>query len=540
MREFEIILGLVFVASLLQPISRRFDIPLAIAQVFGGIVLSALPLFPTVPFDPELTFVLFVPPLLYRAASTSSLRDTRKNARPIFLLAVALVLVTIAAVAAVAHSVAPRIPWTAAFVLAAIVAPSDADVTTQIVRRLGLPARLVTVLEGETLLNDTTAFVSYRMAVRAAAVGSFSLAWAAGAFVAIAIGGLAVGLTVGWVFRKLRPLFTDSIAVSTLSLMTPFAAYLIAEQFNASGVLAVVAAGAVASRSPLRTTSARTRVRTNVVWDTATFAIGALVFILIGLQIGRLVPEFFRRDALELSVAVLVISVTVLATRVLWIFPAAYVPRLVSRRLRARDPMPPWRALVILGWAGFRGGDTLVMALAVPLVTASGAPFPARQLVVAVAFGVILVTLIVQGFTLRPLIKLFALPRGDATEAEERRARLEAEQAAMKKLEEIGGLGHIPANALAQMRAAIGQRTRLDLDDADHAGGHTGLTLEDSIRDAEQQLREASREAVARLRDDEVTPFAAASERSVSIEMPSQTVSNLDHFVTQWMSFVVV
>jgi CPA1 family monovalent cation:H+ antiporter len=278
--SFEIILGLGFVATLLQPIARRFDVPLAIAQVFGGILLSALPFLPTAPFDPELAFVLFVPPLLYRAAATSSLRDTRKNARPIFLLAVALVLVTIAAVAAVAHTLAPRIPWTAAFVLAAIVAPSDADVTTQIVRRLGLPARLVTILEGETLLNDTTAFVSYRMAVRAAAVGAFSLAWAAGAFVLISVGGLAVGLAIGWVVRKLRPVVTDAVAVTALSLLTPFAAYLLAEQINASGVLAVVAAGAVASRTPLRSASARTRVRTNVVWDTATFAIGALVFTL--------------------------------------------------------------------------------------------------------------------------------------------------------------------------------------------------------------------------------------------------------------------
>jgi CPA1 family monovalent cation:H+ antiporter len=526
-REFEIVLGLVFAATLLQPIARRFDVPLAIAQVFGGIVLSTLPLFPTIPFDPELTFVLFVPPLLYRAASTSSLRDTRKNLRPILLLAVALVLVTIVAVAAVAHTIAPQIPWTAAFVLGAIVSPSDADVTTQIVRRLGLPARLVTILEGETLLNDTTAFVSYRMAVSAAALGSFSLGWAAWAFVAISVGGLAVGLAVGWLFRKLRPLVTDSIAVSTLSLLAPFAAYLLAEQIHASGVLAVVAAGAVASRTPLRTSSARIRVRTNVVWDTATFAIGALVFTLIGLQVGRLAPDFVRRDGLALALAVLVISAAVIGTRVLWMFPAAYIPRLASPRLRARDPVPPWRSLVILGWAGLRGGDTLVMALAVPLQTVSGAPFPARGTIVTVAFGVILVTLMVQGFTLRPLIKLFALPRGDAEGLEERRARVEAQQAAEKKLEEIGGLGHIPANALAQMRAAIVQRTKLDLDDTEHAaGGHTGLTLEDAIRDAEQQLREASREAVARLRDQEIIGDAAF--RRVISDLDLDEVRNID------------
>jgi Na+/H+ antiporter len=508
-RGIEVILGLILAATLLQPVARRLDVPLAIAQVFGGIVLSTLPFFPTVPIDPDLSFVLFVPPLLYRAASTSSIRDTRRNLRPILLLAVALVLLTIAAVAAAAHTIAPRIPWGAAFVLGAIVAPSDADVTTQIVRRLGLPARLVTILEGETLLNDTTAFVSYRMAVSAAAVGSFSLAWAAGAFILMTAGGLIVGIGLGLTIRKLRPLVTDPTTVSVLSLLTPFAAYLLAEQVHASGVLAVVAAGAVASRTPLRTVSARTRVRLNVVWDSATFGIGALVFTLIGLQIGRLIPQFLARGSLTLILGVIVVSVAVVLTRVLWIFGAAYLPEIIPRRLRSRDPRPAWRAMVVLGWAGLRGGDTLVMALAIPFQTASGQPFPARALVVAVGFGVIMLTLLVQGFSLRPLIKRFALPPEDELALEERKARLEAEQAALRSLDEIGGLGHIPANALAQMREAIAQRTRLDLDDTDHSAGHTGLTPEDSIRDAEQQIREASRDAVARLRDEEIIGDAA-------------------------------
>jgi CPA1 family monovalent cation:H+ antiporter len=392
---------------------------------------------------------------------------------------------------------------------------------------LGLPARLVTILEGETLLNDTTAFVSYRMAVGAAALGAFSLGWAAGAFVAITIGGLAVGLAVGWLLiRRLRSIVTDAVAVTALSLLTPFAAYLLAERIGASGVLAVVAAGAVASRTPLRTMSARTRVRINVVWDTTTFTIGALVFTLIGLQIGRLIPQFVGPEALGLALAVLVVSVAVIVTRVVWIYVAALVPRVVSARIRTRDPMPSWRALFVLGWAGLRGGDTLVMALAVPLQTASGAPFPARELVVTVAFGVILLTLLVQGFTLRPVIKMFALPRGNAAAEEERRARIEAEQAAIKRLEEIGGLGHIPANALAQMREAISQRTRLDLDDTDHSAGHTGLTLEDSIRDAEQEVREAARDAVARLRDEEVIGDAAF--RRVLSDLDLDEIRNVD------------
>jgi CPA1 family monovalent cation:H+ antiporter len=291
-------------------------------------------------------------------------------------------------------------------------------------------------------------------------------------------------------------------------------------------VLAVVAAGAVASRSPLKTSSARIRVRSNVVWDTVTFAIAALVFTLIGLQIGRLIPVFLRRDALSLTIGVVLVSVAVIVTRVLYVFVAAYVPRLASRRLRARDPIPPWRSLAVMGWAGLRGGDTLVMALAVPNQTPSGAPFPAREIIVTVAFGVILLTLLLQGFTLRPLIRYFALPLGDADGIEERRARLEAEEAAMKTLDEIGGLGHIPANALAQMREAINQRTRLDLDDADHAAGHTGLTVEDSIRDAEQQVREASRDAVARLRDEEV--IGDAVFRRVLSDLDLDEVRNID------------
>jgi Na+/H+ antiporter len=525
-REIEIILGLIFAATLLQPIARRLDVPVAIVQVFGGILLSALPFIPTVPINPDVTFVLFVPPLLYRAAATSSLRDTRRDLRPILALAVALVLLTIAVVAVLAHTIAPRIPWGAAFVLGAIVAPSDADVTTQIVRRLGLPARVVTILEGETLLNDTTAFVSYSMAIGAAAVGSFSLAWAAGAFLAMTAGGLIVGVAVGAVFRKVRPFLTDPAVVTVTSLITPFVAYLLAEQVHTSGVLAVVAAGAVASRTPVRDTSARTRVRLNVVWDTTTFGIATLVFTLIGLQIGRLIPQFLRRDALDLVTGVIVVSVAVVLTRLLWIFAATYLPRLASVQNRAGGHSPPWRALVVLGWAGLRGGDTLVMALAIPFQTSSGAPFPARPILVAVAFGVILLTLLVQGFTLRPLIKRFALPQEDELGAEERKARLVAEQAALTTLEEIGGLGHIPANALAQMREGISQRTRMDLDDTDHSAGHTGLTLEDSIRDAEQQVREAARDAVARLRDDEIIGDAAF--RRVVSDLDLDEIRNVD------------
>jgi len=260
-RDFEIILGLLVAATLVQPVARRFDVPVAIAQVACGVVLSAVPVVKSVALDPDIAFTIFVPPLLFWAALTGSVRDVRRNARPIVLLAVALVLVTTVAVAVVAHHAAPTLTWPAAFVLGASVSPPDADVTTSIARRLGVPARLVTILEGETLLNDTTSFVTYRAAVRATVVGTFSLAHAALAFGAIAAGGVAVGMIIGWLVAQLVRIVDDSVLETTVSLLTPLAAYLTAERLGASGVLAVVTAGFYLSRITPRVLSAGTRLR---------------------------------------------------------------------------------------------------------------------------------------------------------------------------------------------------------------------------------------------------------------------------------------
>jgi monovalent cation/hydrogen antiporter len=500
-RDFEIILGLLFVAALVQPLARHFDVPLAIAQVVCGLLLSPIPFVHRVEFDPELTFTLFVPPLLFWASTTSSVRDVRRNARPILLLAVALVLVTTAAVAAIAHAVAPGLPWASAFVLGAIVAPPDADVTTSIARRLGVPQRQVTILEGETLLNDTAAFVTYRMAVRAAVIGAFSLGQATVDFAAIAAGGVVVGIVIGWSVAQLTRLGADSLVETTISLVTPFAAYLLAEDLGASGVLAVVTSGFCFSRFTPRELSARTRVRARSVWETFTFLIGGLVFTLIGVQLGRFTPTLWRGGNLSLLRVAALVSATVICVRVIWVFLAAYVPRFASRRLRERDPYPSWRAVAVVGWAGLRGGDTLVMILAVPYQTAAGTPFPGRQTVIAVAFGVILATLIVQGLTLRPLIRRLALPHDETVDGEERHARLEAARASRKRLEELTARENLPRGAVSYLRAAISLRTRLDLDEIEHADGHDGQTSEDVLRQAEQELRDAAREAVVRLRD---------------------------------------
>lgn len=504
MHQLEIILGLLLVAALVQPLARRLDVPVAIAQVVCGLALAFVPLVGDLRIDPELTFALFVPPLLFWAALTGSLRDVRRNARPILLLAVALVLVTTATVGAIAHALVPELSWASAFVLGAIVAPPDADVTTSIARRLGVPQRLVTILEGETLLNDTAAFVTYRMAVRATVIGTFSLTMAAGRFVLIAAGGVIVGLLIGWAVSHITRLAANSVAETTVSLLSPFAAYLLAESVGASGVLAVVVAGFVLSRAVPHRISSRTRLRARSVWETVTFCVGGLVFMLIGVELGRLAPTFWRSGGGELIRVAAIVSVAVIVARIIWVFVIAYVPRFVSRRLRERDPYPSWRAVAVLGWAGLRGGDTLVMVLAVPYQTAAGQPFPGREAVVAIALGVILATLIVQGLTLRPVIKRLSIPRDTDIEREERLARVEAARAAKTRLTQIAERDDLSRGVVTYLRAAIRLRTSLDLDDIDHSERHDDRTMADRIRRAEQELRDAAREAVVRLRDDDV------------------------------------
>ncbi|HEY2064492.1 MAG TPA: Na+/H+ antiporter [Gemmatimonadaceae bacterium] len=521
MRDLEIILGLLLVATLVQPIARRLDIPVAIAQVVCGLALSLIPFVRDLQFDPDITFTLFVPPLLFWAATTGSLRDVRRNARPILLLAVVLVLVTTGVVAVIAYAVAPRVSWASAFVIGAIVAPPDADVTTSIARRLGVPPRLVTILEGETLLNDTAAFVTYRMAVRAAVIGTFSLPSAAVQFLAIGASGVIVGLAVGWLIAQFVRLRADSIGEVTITLLAPFVAYLAAERLGASGVLAVITAGFSLSRFAPRVLSARTRVRARNVWETVTFLIGALVFTLIGVQLGRFAPMLWRSGEPWLVRATLYVSAAVIAVRLVWVFATTYL----ARRL-GDDPLPSWRAVAVLGWAGLRGGDTLVMVLAVPYRTAAGAPFPGRDTVVAVGLGVIFITLVLQGLTLRPLIRGLALPHDDMVEIEERKARLEAEGAAKRRLEEIIRRQRLPRDVVDYLRAQIRLRTRLDLDDIAHLGGHDGQTTEDVVREAEQELRDAARQAVIRMRDDNVIGQEAL--RRIQYDLDLDEVRSVD------------
>ena len=501
MHEFTTILGLLLAAVFVEPLARRLDVPLAIAQVVCGLLLSALPIFHGITVAPELIIVLFVPPLLFWASTTTSLRDVRRNARPILLLAVVLVLVTAAAVAVVAHTVDSTLPWASAFVLGAVVAPTDADVTTSIARWLGVPARLVTLLEAETLLNDTAAFVTYRLAVSAAVAGTFSFAEAGAGFVVMAAGGAAVGLAIGWLVARLSRWITDPTATSTLSLLTPFAAYLIAEHIGVSGVLAVVVAGFRFSRFVPRAVSAATRVQARAVWETLSFCIGGLVFILLGIQLGELAPTLWRGNDLGLLRVAALVSLTIVGVRLSSVFLANYLPRIAGKHGSAREHRPSWRSLVVLSWAGLRGGDTLVMVLAVPLHTASGAPFPGRETITAIAFGVVAIVLIVPGLTLRPIIRVLAIPHDDSVDVELRRGRLEAARIASERLDALAEDERLSPEAVMYLRSVIAMRTGIRAGGIDEPAHAEGGTDANAVRDIEREVRGAVVEAVVDLRD---------------------------------------
>jgi monovalent cation/hydrogen antiporter len=451
LNQLEIILGLLVAVAALATLATRLKVPYPILLVLGGSVLGFVPKLPQVELDPELVFLLFLPPLLYVSALFTSWRDFRANVRPITLLAVGLVLLTTCVVAAVAHA-AIGLPWSAAFVLGAIISPTDAIAATAVAQRLGVPRRIITILEGESLVNDATGIVAYRIAVAAVVTGAFSI-WEAGfQFVVGAAGGVAVGLAVGWfVIWARRHLSEDPSIQNTLSLLTPFVSYLLAEELPSylwhyfgfpgelhfSGVLAVVTTGLYWGRRGQTVISSGTRLQGYAVWELVTFLLNGLIFVLIGLQLRNVVEQLGEYSAGDLILYAVLVSLTVILVRMAWVFPATYVPRWVSRRLRERDPSPPWQAVTVIAWTGMRGVISLAAALALPLQTASGAEFVWRDLIIFLTFCVILATLVVQGLSLPVLIRALGLEDDNIGDKEETHGRIQVAEAALERLDEL-------------------------------------------------------------------------------------------------------
>jgi len=453
--QIEIIVGLLVAVAALATLAARLKVPYPILLVIGGSALGFVPGLPQVELDPELVFLLFLPPLLYVSALFTSWRDFRTNIRAISLLAVGLVLMTTIVVAAVTHFVV-GLPWAAAFVLGAIVSPTDAIAATTIAQRLGVPRRIVTILEGESLVNDATGIVAYRVAVAAVVTGAFSI-WEAGLqFVVGAIGGIAVGFAVGWlVVWARRHVSEDPSIQNIVSLLTPFVAYLAAEELphgllerlhdliglpaglHFSGVLAVVTTGLYLGRKSPRITSSGTRLQGFATWELITFLLNGLIFILIGLQLGSVVENLDAYTAGQLFLYAVLVSLTVILVRILWVFPATYLPRRLSRSIRERDPSPSWRSISVVAWTGMRGVISLAAALALPFQTVSGVPFPQRDLVIFLTFCVILATLVVQGLSLPALIRALGLEDDRIGEKEETHGRIGVADAALERLEEL-------------------------------------------------------------------------------------------------------
>src|SRR6266550_191720 len=473
----EIFVGLLLAVAVLALVARQLTIPYPILFVIGGLLLGLIPELPKVRLDPELVFLFILPPLLFPAALFTSWRDFRANLRPISLLAIGLVLFTTVAVAWLAHYYM-HLPLDAGFVLGAIISPPDAIAATAIADRLKVPRRIVTILEGESLVNDATALVAYRFAVVAVVTGSFSLAHASGQLFIVGIGGFLIGLAVGWLAEQFHKRVDGAPIEITVSLLTPFVAYLSAERLGVSGVLAVVTAGLYLGWRIPELLTFKTRLQGGPVWDMVEFLLNGIVFILIGLQL----PEVLRAlsgNAISIPRLVwdaLLISFAVILIRILWVFPATYLPRLIFKKLCRHDPYPKWQHVTIVAWTGMRGVVSLAAALALPHTIRDGSSFPGRDLILFLTFVVILAPLVVQGLSLPRLIRWLGVKDDGSMEKEEREARLKANQAALIRLNEIAERDPAKADALERLRIEYEDHLR-QVEGADPQSAGTPLRL---------------------------------------------------------------
>jgi CPA1 family monovalent cation:H+ antiporter len=453
MRDIELVLLLLVLVTALTIVARRLTVPYPIVMVLGGLVLSTIPGLPEFELPPELVFFVFLPPLLFAGGYFTSLREFKANLRPIVLLAFGLVIFTAAVVAVVAHAMVPSLGWAGAFALGGIVAPPDAVAATAIFQRVGVPRRIVTILEGESLVNDATALVIYRFAVAAVAAGTFSLLDASASFFVVLVGGVAVGLAVGFAGEWLLAHIRDTAIAVTITLLAPYAAYLGAETIGVSGVLATVVGGLLARRATRRSSS-DVRVVATGAWQMLLFLLNGLVFMLIGLQLPS-VLRGLREELTQVIAVTAAVCAAVVIARIVWVYPATYIPRMIPAVGR-RDPNPPWQAVFVVGWSGLRGVVSLAAALALPTA------FPERDLILFLVFAVILVTLVGQGLTLPLVIKKLHVSAESDAAHDEVHARGLTTEAALARIEELRGQwpGHL--ELIDQLRDRYAHRARHD------------------------------------------------------------------------------
>jgi monovalent cation/hydrogen antiporter len=418
--SFEIVLILLCTVIALEVMARRIALPSPFLLLPAGILLGFLDHFPRVTLDPELVLYVFLPLLVYSGSALGSWVEFRKNLRPITLLSIGCVLFTTGFVAIVAHTLIPGFGWAAAFVLGAIVSPPDEVAAISIARRLGIPKGLSTVLEGEGLVNDATALTVYRFAAAAVVTHSFSVTKAVASFSLVVVGEISWGLLVGWALLRLRRAMRNTSLEICLSLLTPFIAYLPAARLGGSGVLATVAAGLYVSYMNSHLVRATTRLQLVPIWMIIEFGLDGLLFLVAGMQLHRILEPLGRTDHRLLWGYGIAISVLVIVVRILWVFAAAYLMKLMKAPLRKGGPVAPrWSRVFIVSWSGMRGAISLAAALSIPLVTGNGLAFPQRDLMIFLTFCVIVSTLLLQGLSLPWLIRLFHIDQEGRDERSE-------------------------------------------------------------------------------------------------------------------------
>ena len=401
----ELVLLLMICAVALGWLARHFKFPYPIALVVGGALLGLIPKLPQFPFDPQLILVIVLPPILYQASLLTSWSDFKANIRPISLLAIGLVVATTLAVGLALKLMVPSVPWAAAFVLGAIISPPDAVAATTILSRLNMPRHIVTILEGESLVNDASGLVIYKLAIVAVLTGAFSFAEASAQFALVSVGGVLIGIVLAFVFIAIHRRLGDPFIEVITALIVPYTVYIAAESLHVSGVLAVVAAGLVRGRYSPEIVSAEMRIMARSVWNVLVFMLNSLIFILIGIQMSDVMDNLGRYPLSELLLLGTLITAVAIAVRFLWVFPVAYLPRWLSGNLHEQAPKLRRRELTIISWCGMRGIVSLAAALALPVAMPNGEPFPARDLIIFLTFFVIATTLVGQGLSLTPLIR---------------------------------------------------------------------------------------------------------------------------------------
>lgn len=495
----------ILVATALLLVGSQFTrVPYPILLVLGGLALGFTPGLPDVELDPEVVLVAILPVLLYAAAFFTPLREMRRNLRPITVLAVGMVLVTMGVVAVVAHA-ALGFGWAESFVLGAIVSPTDPVAATAIARRLRAPNRIVTVVEGESLINDGTALVAYKFAVAAVVSGGFSLLEASGDFFVSVVGGIAVGIAVGAVVAFVRRRIDQPPVEVTIAILTGYFAYLPAEAIGVSGVLAAVTVGIYMGRLTSVLTSPTTRIQGNAVWEILQFLLNSALFFLVGLQLPGVIEGIDSIGTAELLADAALVAGTVIVVRLVCVFPFIHLPAAGLGRVRDGEPPPPWRWTLVVGWTGMRGAVSLAAALALPFVTDAGGGFPNRDLIIFLTFSVILATLLLQGLSLPALLnRLRICDTDDTLQREEDEARARATQAALDRLDELEREDWVRESTAERLRRSYGYRSRRyaarigdggELDSADYEA------RSEAFQRLTRELLEAQRATVIEMRD---------------------------------------